>query len=278
MKILLNLIQIFFRKNALFLAVIVTIILGCVPINGLAAIPYQDFEPDNGTPPKFSSDTTDTPEYGWAFGSASAALTQEGYPVHSGQYSWRVAIPDAETLKSGTGIASMAQTYNMNFIPACFDRLTFWIWSEPMHPGAHTVMVKFFDHGLYHEQGIGVWTLDRAIPGQWVQLMILFSQLPEDFDFSRVDKIEFFNYWDGIYYYDDILIASPNGENEDTACLEAEGYAVCEFDPLVQQEVGAPCVSVYSGRRDLVLDYMFMQGERHVRTFHDLRDMDEALK
>ncbi len=269
--------QICVNKNRVFPVLLPLIIVGCIQSHALASMMYQDFEPANGTPPQTSSDT-DIPEYGWAFGEASAALTQEGHPVHSGQYSWRVAIPDAEALQSGTGVASMTQTYNVNFIPACFDRLTFWIWSEPMHPGAHTVMVKFFDHGLYHEQGIGIWTLDKALPGEWTQLMILFSQLPKDFDLSRVDKIEFFNYWNGIYYYDDIQVASPDGEEQDTACLEAEGYVACQYDPLTQNEVEEPCVSVYAGRHDLVLDYMLMQAEHHVQTFYDLREMDEALK
>ena len=261
----------------ILLGVFVFIVISGIPeTSGFAAIRYQDFEPSNGTPSKPSAETN-TPEYGWAFGEASAVLSQEGHPVHSGQYSWRVAIPDAETLHSGTGIASMTQTYNVNFIPSCYDRLTFWIWPEPMHPGAHTVMVKFFDHGVYHEEGIGVWTLEAAQPEEWTKLTILFSQLPKDFDLSRVDKIEFFNYWNGVYYYDDILITSVNGEDEDSACLETEGYIVCQYDPLSKGDGENPCVSVYADPTDLVLDYMLMQGNRTIKTFHDLRDMDDAV-
>ena len=278
MKFLLILIKINFCRKIVLLSVIFLAVSVIIETNSFAAVVYQDFEPSNGTPPNHSAHT-ETPEYGWAFGEAAAGITQEGHPVHSGAHSWRVAIPDAETLKSGTGIAAMAQTYDMNFIPACFDRLSFWIWSEPLHPGAHTVMVKFFDHGVYHENGVGIWTLDKATQEQWTKLSILFSQLPKDFDLSRVYKIEFFNYWNGIYYYDDIAITSPDSDNEDTACLEAEGYVACQFEPLARNKGENPCVSVYSEPSDAVLDYMLLQGENQLETFHALQQYrDEILK
>ncbi len=239
-----------------------------------ASILYQDFEPNNGTPAKPASDSQD-PEYGWAFNEADARLSLDGEPVQAGLYSWRVGIPFAEKLDSGSGIASQTQTYNMNFIPECFDRLTFWIYSEPLHPGAHTVMVKFFDHGKYHDEGVGVWTAGKAAPNQWVRLEILFDQLPADFDLAHVDKIEFFNYWDGIYYYDDILIASAQGEGEDAACLETEGYVVCHEDPLRSDKTKSLCVSVYSGHGEQLTDYSYIKSKKRLRIFDRLQSSKE---
>jgi hypothetical protein len=88
-------------------------------------------------------------------------------------------------------------------------------------------MVKFFDQGAYKQQGIGIWTTQPAKYQQWTQLTVLFSQLPADFNWRRVDKIEFFSYWDGTYYFDDIEIHSPNPDESDVECLKKEQYLSC---------------------------------------------------
>lgn len=214
-----------------------------------AAIVYQDFEVDNGTPVKTG---INQPEYGWAFGGAFGRLTKEGEPVHSGRRAWAYTLPVEEPLQGGTGIPSQTQTYHINFVPECHDRLTFWIWSDPSRTGPHTVMVKFFDQGIYKRDGIGIWTEDRAADRQWSQLKIPFQRLPADFDLERVDKIEFYNYWDGTYYYDDIEIASSFSAERDRECLRREYVMACHPDKP------GTCRTIYDRHGLTLLNYLYL--------------------
>jgi hypothetical protein len=195
---------------------------GVVP--AFAAIPYQDFEPGNGTPPAYNGPAAAGPEYGWGFNGAVVSLSGDGDPVHSGQKSWKVTVPAGPHVNAGTGIPSAVHTYNVNFIPECHDRLTLWVWSDPSNLGDHTVLVKFFDQGKYKQDGVGVWTSDKAGYQRWTAVTILFSQLPADFNLRRVDKIEVFHYWDGTYYYDDIQAGSSLSPQEDSGCLRKENF------------------------------------------------------
>ena len=153
-----------------------------------AALVYQNFEPGNGTQKKYPDSAIAQPEYGWGFGGAITALSIEGEPVHSGQRSWKVIIPSGQPLQAGTGVPSSTHTYDFNIFPACHDRLTFWVWSDPSAAGDHTVMVKLFDRGVYHNTGVGLWTDGTARAHEWSQLQVLFSQLPADFDLAHLDK------------------------------------------------------------------------------------------
>ena len=214
-----------------------------------AVMIYQNFEPDNGTPVKTGRHQ---PEYGWAFGGAFGRLTGDDEPVHSGRRAWAYTLPVEEPLQGGTGIPSQTQTYHINFVPECHDRLTFWIWSAPSRPGPHTVMVKFFDQGNYKRDGIGIWTEGKAADRQWSHLEILFRQLPDDFDWERVDKIEFYNYWDGTYYYDDIEVASSFSPQKDKECLQREYVLACHPE---NPEV---CRTVYERHGLTLLNYLYL--------------------
>lgn len=190
---------------------------------------YQDFEPDNGTPAKASSRPGDPPEYGWVFTGAFARVSKTAEPVHSGVHSWQVTIPTGEHVIAGSGISAQQHAFNRNFWPECYDRLSFWIWSDPSVVGDHTVMIKFFDHGKYHSDGIGIWTTGKAAYKQWSQLDILYSQLPADFDLAHVDKIEFFHYWAGTYYLDDFELRSA-GSGHSEKCQENQGSGIEELE------------------------------------------------
>ena len=243
-----------------------------------AALKYQDFEANNGTPAKPADPHSASPEYGWGFNGAVVRLSQTGEPVHDGTNSWQVTIPSGPHVVAGSGIPSQSQTYDMNFVPECHDRLTFWIWSNPSMVGDHTVMVKFFDQGKYKIDGIGVWTTDKAMYRGWTPLNILFNQLPKDFDFKHVDKIEFFNYWDGTYYYDDISVGSSFSPEQDIECLKKELVLVCPSatDPS-QLKIPNPsdhapilglsgenvlCVTTLGEKAELAMDYLQMRIQR----------------
>ncbi len=189
-------------------------------VPGFAGMMYQNFEDNNGTPHKNHSESLPV-EYGWGFNGAVVQRSSSETSVHEGSYAWVVNIPQGPKVHAGTAVISQHQSYDLNFVQSCYDRLSFWIWSDPSQSGDHTVMVKFFDQGLYKEKGVGVWTKEnqRAKYRDWTRLEIYFRDLPSDFDFKHVEKIEFFNYWDGTYIYDDIQLTSALSPQEEAECL-----------------------------------------------------------
>jgi hypothetical protein len=254
-----------------------------------SAVVYQDFERDNGTPSAAGASAGADGEYGWGFNGVAVELNDEKDYVHSKKRSWKITIPAGEPVHAGSAVPAQVQTYQVNFIPECHDRLTFWIWAEPSNVGDHTTMIKFFDQGAYKQQGVGIWTTEPAKNHQWTQLTVLFSQLPADFNLHRVDKIEFFNYWDGTYYFDDIEIHSPNPDEADVECLKKEQYLSCldlkseegstpvSGDEISSLQDGARtlnpilgatsqeaslCHSVFSTQADFVLDASQIRAQR----------------
>lgn len=151
---------------------------------------YQDFEGSG--------------ELGWAGDGSTVRRSISGEPVHSGSYSWRI---DSTVNWNYNFIRSKDGSWDVDFIQENNDRLLFWIYSLPTDGGEetnNTVGVKFYDTGIYNENGYETWTKYTANYGQWTKLTVLFSQLPSDFDLSHVNKLEFKNYYPGTYYLDDI--------------------------------------------------------------------------
>lgn len=215
---------------------------------------YQNFENNNGTPHRDNRDSLPI-EYGWGFNEAVVQRSAPGEPVHSGTYSWAVTVPRGPKVHAGTAIISATQSFNMNFIEYCYDRISFWIWSDPSQVGDHTVMLKFFDQGQYQDTGVGIWTKEnqRAKYREWTRLEIYFNDLPQDFDLKHVTKIEFFNYWDGTYYYDDILLASGNSRQQEKECLCKQKFMICSHnnnDSVNQKN----CVSIFDEKGEYALD------------------------
>lgn len=150
---------------------------------------YQDFEGSG--------------ELGWS-GTAIVRKTVPGEPVHSGDYAFRA---ESSKLWNYFYVLSKDQSWDVDFIQENNDCLTFWIYALPSGGGEgkdNTVAVKFYDTNTYNENGFEAWTRYTADFDQWTKLTILFSQLPSDFDLRHVNKLEFKNYWPGIYYLDDI--------------------------------------------------------------------------
>ena len=155
---------------------------------------FQDFEPNNGSD-----------QYGWGLNGATVKLSTE--QIHSGTKSWMVV---SKQQWGGTGIQSQTQRWNMDFQPHRLDRLVFWIWASPSNSASNNLEVKFFDNGNYKKDGFSVWSAREAKFQSWTELSILFTQLPSDFNLKGIDKIEFLQYVDGIYYYDDIQVVSKD--------------------------------------------------------------------
>lgn len=257
--------------------------------SGEAAFTYQDFEPGNGTPVAVNAPSSASAEYGWGFNGAVVEHNSDPAGVHAGGASWKVTIPAGEPVQAGSAVPSQSQTYQVNLVPECHDRLSFWVWSDPSQLGDHTVMVKFFDHGAYKHRGIGVWTAGKARYRQWSEMTVLFSQLPSDFNLRRLDKIEFFHYWDGTYYYDDILVRSEHDKDSDNACLNRLGFRVCADAKPNQSQISRTstgeneetdrgrCQLVFeSNREEAHLDRLSMSLMRRVRTLGEMGTSDES--
>lgn len=168
-----------------------------------AGLIYQDFEDGSGT----------NENVGWGFNDAAVSFTTEPANVHSGTKAWKV-----ETLTcndqgrqppscwGGTGIPSQVQAWDMDFEPQRHDRLRFWIKADPLNDSDNEVRVKFFDRDIYNSNGFEVSTTKAAKHDEWTELEILFSQLPDNFNLTRIDKIEIVNEYVGTFYIDDIHV------------------------------------------------------------------------
>lgn len=175
--------------------------------SSLAGLVYQNFEANNGS----GQNQTD---YGWE-SDASRVLVEfanSGGPVppHSGTRAWKITkmvLPDTD---NGSYIAAQIQRWDTNFEPQRHDRLTFWIYALPSTNSDDNIGVRFFDQALYKNSGYTVWTSKAAKQGEWARLTILFSQLPDDFNLGRIDKMMFIPYNTGTYYLDDIEVASED--------------------------------------------------------------------
>ncbi len=184
------------RIRIVFVAVLLSFFLTGVCAAGLV---YQDFEEGNGSG-----------TYGWGFNSAVTEFSAGEEPVYSGARSWKITSPGDW---GGTGIASQVQTWDMDFEPDRHDRLVFWVYALPEETSEsldNGVAVKFFDREDYRSSGFEVWTSKAAKYGEWTQLSVLFSQLPDGFNLNRIDKIEFVNENPGTYYLDDIHVVSAD--------------------------------------------------------------------
>ena len=153
--------------------------------------------------------------------------TVSGEIVHSGNYSCKLQGINGN---NGIGVKSKPG-WHTDF--GNLDYLTFWIYALPDREieRENTVLVKFFDHGIYHDTGHEIWTRQPAHYGEWTKLAIPLNQLPNDFNRHDVDKIEFLNYWPGSYYFDDIQIEMvPHWDYS----LLREG--VLQWQPVVSAE------------------------------------------
>ena len=157
---------------------------------------YQDFEADNGT----------GSEYGWPVNGVSVALITEF--KNSGDYSWKVEIPySTPSWYGGFAVKSKVEQWHLDFEPYRHDRLTFWVKANPDISRPQAIRLKLFDHNNY-TAGFVTQTDTQVPAGVWTKTTVYLSQLPEDFDFSDLDKIEFYLSNSGIYYFDDIEITS----------------------------------------------------------------------
>jgi aryl-phospho-beta-D-glucosidase BglC (GH1 family) len=159
-----------------------------------AGIEYQNFEQGGD-------------QCGWAVNASIVTIAGIDEFVHSGNFSWKI---NSNNNYGGACIKSQTNEWHFNIDTAKNDRVSFWMYALPANNGDNNVSVKFFDHGLYNQNGFEVWTTKNAKYGEWTKLDILFSQLPQDFNFADVDKLQFVNYWPGTYYIDDISVVREN--------------------------------------------------------------------
>ncbi len=155
---------------------------------------FQNFEENNGTPGVTCE----------GINGSSAVVSAE--LVHAGQRSCRQAPNNGNW--GGIRVKPSNALGYLNFDPSRNDRMTFWI-NPQTTSGSNNVGVKFFDNASY-TQGFEVWTTQKALPQQWTQLSVLFSQLPSNFNLTRVTRLEFVSYNSAVYFFDDIEVTSDD--------------------------------------------------------------------
>ena len=199
----------------------IILVLGCLlfPILGYGSEIFQNFEVNNG-----SSYYASSPNNGLVdFGSGNHdGYGNGGNPVYSGNrsmclMSWAYDATHYLTKNiywCRLSVGPQGGDENFDLKPLENDRLTFRVF--PMsHRNQYVygwengrednVGVVFYDDGNYSSQGFEVWTTGTAPWGQWTELKILFSQLPEDMNLNGIRKIEFITYYPGTYYFDDLM-------------------------------------------------------------------------
>ncbi|MBL8012771.1 MAG: hypothetical protein JNN05_02880, partial [Candidatus Omnitrophica bacterium] len=170
-----------------------------------AGLIYQNFENGNGSGSNVS-------DYGWSSAEAKVTVgfSSASEPVIGVGRSWKVIKTSFQDTDQGTYIASQFQKWDTNLEPQRHDRLTFWVYNLSASNTDDTVAVRFFDQGLYKNSGFTVWTSKAAKRGEWTRLSIMFSQLPNDFQLGRIDKLLFIFYNAGTFYLDDVQAVSDD--------------------------------------------------------------------
>lgn len=181
---------------------------------------YQAFEKEE------RNGSTDG-DYGWKWNSNdTVAISGAGEPAYAGNHSWKL-ISTAQW--GGTGLQSQEQRYfnnngtveqtfwHVDLDPANNDRLTFWVYGQPINGMDNNIAVQFYDNGNHFTDAtkVQVWTKSAAVAGRWTRLTVLFSDVlkqASDFDFRDINKIQLQCYWPGTYYFDEIRATGPQSQ------------------------------------------------------------------
>jgi hypothetical protein len=176
---------------------------------------YQSFEPSKrGLLP------TDSQEFCWVWGPITNTCVLTEVPRYEGDYSLQITLGsywDGVGLKSEQEylwprVQPGTQTFwHVDLDPESNDRLNFWLYALPQNGLDNNVNVQFFDHGDYYTKPVNYWTNRTAVPGQWTQFTIPFSdilKLAPSFHLTDVDKLQFQMFWPGTYYLDEIKATS----------------------------------------------------------------------
>lgn len=154
---------------------------------------YQNFSTENMLA------SADSFAWGWHEDDTLSIDQNSGYTGYNG-----LSYTSAH-IWNGVGIKSMTGGWDHNFEPIKNDRLRFWVRARPDSVSDNNMAIRFFDNGNY-AQGYDIWTRKKAAYDTWTQFDVLFSELPEDFNWQHVNHIEFVNYHPGTYLFDDILV------------------------------------------------------------------------
>jgi hypothetical protein len=221
---------------------------------------YQAFEREG------RADSTEK-DFGWKWnGRDTVALSAPGEPVHEGRHSWKLVSKEPW---GGTGIQSQEKRYlstranieqsawHVDLDPGNNDRLTFWIYALPENKEPNTIAVQFFDNGAHFKDGkkVEIWTKAAVPVGHWTRMTVLFADLlkqSRDLNLRDINKIQFVNYWPGIYYFDDIRATGPQSQflnsvvGEEIAWKPMNGAGSYELQQSLEGPEG-PWQTVYSG-------------------------------
>ena len=127
--------------------------------------------------------------------------------AHTGSYSFKVQGVDDWMNYYIYNMAGGPETIT-DFLTGA-ERITFWVYAAG-DPKNKTLEMKFWDNNTYSENaepdGYQVENMVKVVPGEWVQMTVLFSEFPDNFDLSNVTNIGVMHQEGGTYYVDDFEV------------------------------------------------------------------------
>lgn len=205
---------------------------------------YQSFEADRNyratsEPMPWNctaSDLSSTGNCGWAwFGSVALDDTL----AFDGSQSWKLSL---DNFWGGTGVRSQEKRlcingncqdisnpdpeqsfWHVDLNPAHlksigYTQLTLKIYGQGDNEMDNNFGVQFFDWQAYHADPIPdgfydkqvVWTRKGGVNEQWTTLSVPLDRLPDDFNLTDINKLQFQFYWPGTYHLDTIQATKPS--------------------------------------------------------------------
>ena len=149
-------------------------------------VSFQNFELGNGTPGSY------------CYSAWRSSVDTESSIVHGGARSVKMIVPafDGENIGAVIGINAASSSGYMDFQNAII--LKAWVYDTQ---GSNTIELKLKDsNGTI---GPGLWSDMSSTQNQWVQISLDISTY-SGVNKSRIASIEFYEWNQGTYYFDDV--------------------------------------------------------------------------
>lgn len=151
----------------------------------------------------------------WGTGSV---LTVDSNLIHQGSRSMKHTTTGVSPWV-GIGLtnftAANAGTVDLKPVGSLADRIVFWARATPNGGYDNSIQFQIADNGNYP---VGsewtIWSDQTANPvkmtnNTWVKVEVLFSEMTNSsgvpLDIHNVRRVQFSNYWPGVYYYDEVF-------------------------------------------------------------------------
>lgn len=156
---------------------------------GVSSNVFQDFEPNNGTSGSYFQDIY------------QSSPVFETANVHSGTRSLKI------TAGTGGGTVGISAADNSGYLDISTAKsVSIWVYDTQ---GNNTIQLRLRDAD--GDGGSGgdanfLWSDDSSVQNQWTKITFDLNRYPDvaNLDLTRISKLEFYEYNQGTYYFDDL--------------------------------------------------------------------------